>query len=211
MSIEKIKERIRMIEENNFNIIEEGDYRAHFNDEDPSALVNNDQTRNLWLKATQPKIIQQIGKAGSYANDAASAINRGMSGSHSASIGNREDIIEIPKRFQDVIYEIYNHLRDEKVLPTDLNDNGTAKYGYTVMHERNATANRILILQKLKLVTIYLNDDVENATRIDKIELNTRDMGTSATLIKDRIEGDFKIMAKGVKLNTSGTMITIKF
>jgi len=197
MSIEKIKNRIVMIENNDFTIKEvitgsDSDLDALFTKADDSALkaVANvdysiDKTKDLYNKWMGGEKIN---------ND--DPINKNSK---------PEDI---PTKDHSIVHEIYKEMEKRNILPNDL-EKGTfkPKYGYL----RNQTGVK-LILFKEKLISVLYSDaklmDIKSMNILIGNKVSNNDFVDFYTEL-DRNRTKYKI--NKITMVNKGTGISIKF
>ena len=140
MSIEIIKQRIRMIENNDFSlsndIINEDSVRpGSYTQKDFDAISQRKDAKNLFYK---------LGAANTHANDAEKNIKSAFStGSNRVTIG---DLVDLPKDYEKYIFPIYKLLK---------------RYG-----SRNSKINNKLVLQSRRDISIIFKNDLkDNSTQ----------------------------------------------
>jgi hypothetical protein len=153
MSIDKIKERIKMIEENNFNIINEASINpGSYTKQDFDAISKSDNAKNLFYK---------LGAAGTNVNDAEKYIKSAFSGgSNRVTVG---DLIQLPNDYAQDIFPIYKLLKKYNVLTDDLDDTRfTAIVGYKPERGRNFKINNKLVLQSSREIDFLFQKELDN-------------------------------------------------
>jgi hypothetical protein len=156
MSIDKIKERIKMIEENNFNIINEAisgsetEITPLFN---PNSLMGKIK-KKFGFNDRDQGALNAIAKVDKNSRDIQSTVDSVLRGGTRVNIG---DNVEIPKKDINTIINIYKAINNKNIKISDLDSNYKPKTGYT----KN---KNILTLEKQDLVQIYYDD--ENLTNL---------------------------------------------
>ena len=170
MSIEIIKQRIRMIENNDFSlsndIINEDSVRpGSYTQKDFDAISQRKDAKNLFYK---------LGAANTHANDAEKNIKSAFStGSNRVTIG---DLVDLPKDYEKYIFPIYKLLKRYGILTDDLDDTKFKPVtGYKLEPSRNSKINNKLVLQSRRDISIIFKNDLkDNSTQTNNklVEMN---------------------------------------
>lgn len=155
MSIEIIKERIRMIESNDFNIINEAisgsekDIRPLFEPKD--TLIGKIKTK-LGFNDRNTDILNAIGVSDKNSKDIQSMVDRRLRNTY-VNVDNK--YFDIPKKDEDKIFKIYKLIKDKNINISDLDNNYKPKTGYS----KAGNNDNILILRKSNSIEIHYDDE----------------------------------------------------
>jgi hypothetical protein len=165
MSIEKIIERIRMIEENDFNIINEAisgsetEITPLFNPKD--SLMGKIKTK-FGFNDRDQAALSAIAKVDKNSRDIQSTVDNVLRSGTRVNIG---DNVEIPKEDINTIIKIYKAINNKNIKISDLDINYKAKSGYM----KTGDNKNILTLRKRDLIQIYY--DNENLTNLKGLSI----------------------------------------
>jgi len=153
MSIDKIKQRIKMIEENDFNIINEAisgsenDIRPLFKPKD--TLIGKIKTK-LGFNDRNHNILNPIGTMDQNSRDVQAKVDRVLRSGTRVNIGDNT-YLEIPTKDVSIIKKIYSGIDAKNIKINDLDNNYDPKIGYSVN-------GNVLKLERTGLVEIYYDD-----------------------------------------------------
>jgi hypothetical protein len=151
MSIEKIKQRIKMIEDNDFSTINEIDEKpGQYTKQDFDAIAKSGNAATT---------LTRLGSAGAYAKSAEKNIKSAFSGSSDRVIVG--DLIQLPSDYESYVFPIYRLLKRYNVLTDDLDDTTfTAISGYKPEHGRNFKINNKLSLQSSREIEFLFSNEI---------------------------------------------------
>ena len=153
MSIEKIKQRIKMIEDNDFSTINEIDEKpGQYTKQDFDAIAKSGNAATT---------LTRLGSAGAYAKSAEKNIQSAFSGSSDRVIvGN---LLQLPADYESYVFPIYKLLERYNVLTDDLdNTTFTARSGYKPEAARNFKINNKLVLQSSREIEFLFSNEISS-------------------------------------------------
>jgi hypothetical protein len=148
MSIEKIKQRIKMIEENDFSI-NEATYASNLEPDDVSALKADKSTHDSVRKASKA-----VSNAERIARDTLGGIG---SDGDSYDTNSSHDYIQIPDQFGAQVYPILALVKKYN-LTDDINSSGKPIFGFNKPVFKGGRSNT-LVLQKSQIIQVEFVDD----------------------------------------------------
>jgi hypothetical protein len=161
MSIDKIKERIKMIEENNFNIINEVTTPGSYTKKDFDAIATSKDAAKTFYK---------LGKANTHASDAERLIKNALSGSNNVNIDDEK--IDLPKDYNKEVYSIYALLKKHNILTKEINDvTFEAKNSYRITSEKNYTINNKLVLPPYNEIELLFKGEINDQSKSNNNKL----------------------------------------
>lgn len=146
MSIEKIKQRIKMIEENDFNITEVT-YASNLEPDEIDALKNVASTHKAVKNATTA--VSNAEKI------ASSTLNVGST--QSTQQGSNGKYYELPEEFNKQVYPIFVLIKKYNITD-DIESNGKPIFGFSKPVFKGGR-NDTLVLQKSQIVQIQFTDN----------------------------------------------------
>lgn len=153
MSIEKIKQRIKMIEDNDFSTINEIDEKpGQYTKQDFDAIAKSGDAGSTFAR---------LGSAGAYAKSAEKNIKSAFSGSSDrVTIGN---LLQLPTDYEPYVFPIYKLLKKYNILTDDLDDTKfTAIAGYKPEAARNFKINNKLVLQSSREIEFLFYSEISS-------------------------------------------------
>jgi hypothetical protein len=162
MSIDKIKERIRMIESNDFNVINEAisgsesDIAPLFKPKD--TLIGKLKTK-LGFNDRNHDVLNAIGVSDKNSKDIQSMVDRRLRNTY-VNVNDSNMYLDIPKKDKNIIFNIYKTIKNKNINISDLDSNYNPKIGYV----KTGNNDNILSLKKSDLIQIYYDD--ENLTNL---------------------------------------------
>lgn len=166
MSLEKIKERIKMIESNNFNITE-----SYIN------LKQSDYDRIVSDRGAM-KSMSDLATGLSNASDANQVAKSALNVQTRVSIG---DVIELPSKFREILFKIYREMLNHKILTHEINKSDfSAKIGYKVSDYSGDSERNQLSTERNSDIVIRFDGDVnKDETKLYSIKVrNVRQFGS---------------------------------
>jgi hypothetical protein len=168
MSIDKIKERIRMIENNDFVITGDTLNEAITGSEDDMKAIFAQR------KGMLPKLRSMLGlrdrdsgsdntlvtlsKADKNTRDIQAAADR-LFNSDGATRINMNNSENIPSKDHSKVHKIFDLMKKHNILPlNDLGQNNNPKYGYVRSNSQNGQ-NDVLVLLKTQSIQLQYDDD----------------------------------------------------
>jgi hypothetical protein len=147
MSIEKIKQRIKMIEENDFNITE-ATYASNLEPDEIDALKADASTHKVVTNATKA-----VSNAERIARDTLGGV-----GSENGSYDTANDnYVQLPSQFDKQVYPILILVKKYNISD-DIAPNGKPIFGYSKPVFKGGRSNT-LVLQKSQIVQVEFTDD----------------------------------------------------
>lgn len=145
MSIEIIKQRIRMIENNDFSLSNDTLNEAiSGSEEDIRALFEPNRNRTT---------LNAIAKVDKNSRDIQSTVDSVLRGGTRVNIDNK--YFDIPKKDTNIIFKIYKTIKDKNINISDLDDNYNPNTGYS----KAGNNDNILILRKSNSIEIHYDDE----------------------------------------------------
>jgi hypothetical protein len=197
MSIDKIKERIKMIEENNFNIINEAisgsesDITPLFKPKD--TLIGKLKTK-LGFNDRNHDVLNAIGVSDKNSKDIQSMVDRRLRNTY-VNVNDSNMYLDIPKKDKNIIFNIYKTIKNNNINISDLDSNYNPKIGYV----KTGSNDNILSLKKSDLIQIYYDD--ENLTNLKSMVIFNKNNRYSNKSFSD-LANELNVNKKNYKINT---------
>lgn len=174
MSIEKIKQRIKMIEDNDFSTINEAYQKpGQFDTQDDFDAIMKSTGDGL----DPASILNKLGSANSNSNKANSIIKSALSGSNTLVIG---DLLQLPTDYESYVFPIYKLLKKYNILTDDLDDTTfTATVGYKPEHGRNFKINNKLVLQSSREIEFLFYGEISSDSDMSTNKLSEMSINLS--------------------------------
>lgn len=156
MSIEKIKQRIKMIEDNDFSTINEIDEKpGQYTKQDFDAIAKGGEAGDTFAR---------LGSAGAYAKSAEKNIKSAFSGgSDKVIVG---DLFQLPSDYESYVFPIYKLLKKYNILTDDLDDiTFKAVVGYKPERARNFKINNRLVLQTSREIDFLFYNEISSVSK----------------------------------------------
>ena len=155
MSIEKIKQRIKMIEDNDFSTINEIDEKpGQYTKQDFDAIAKSGDAGSTFAR---------LGSAGAYAKSAEKNIKSAFSGSSDRVVVG--DLFQLPNDYESYIFPIYKLLEKHRVLTNDLDQTTfNAISGYKPESSRNFKIKNKLVLQSGREIEFLFHGEISNTS-----------------------------------------------
>lgn len=223
MSIEKIKERIRMIENDDFsindnNLVEniKGDEKTikHLfkpNNKNKLAQIKNKIKRGLGLSDVDREFLTLMGKSSQNTKDIQAAADQLLRRGGRVDLTGQET--DLPSNHKSVISKIYGLMKVHNLLTNEINPtNLTATYGYTRVTSPNSNNLDTLALLKSGYVTIQFSDDkLTNLVRIN-VKNNNKFNNNDFQNFHNELNNNMRnYNIRKVSLTNSNRLITIDF
>ena len=156
MSIDKIKERIKMIESNDFNLVNE--YRLDLPKDAVRSLADDPKLRD--------RVTGKISKAFSTIDQARAIAKRGLSGSAKVNVGN-EIIRVLDPEVQNKVNDVFNLMRNHQILTDEIDTQNRPVYGYELnQNATTQTTNSLILLKKGNIVLEFHDNDLKDIFRL---------------------------------------------
>ena len=182
MSIEIIKQRIRMIENNDFSLSNDTlNEDISGSEEDIRALFEPNRNRNT---------LNAIAKVDKNSRDIQSTVDSVLRGGARVNIDNK--YFDIPKKDTNIIFKIYKTIKDKNINISDLDDNYNPNTGYS----KAGNNDNILILRKSNSIEIRYDD--EKLTNLESMVIINKKYNNS----------DFSDLANELNINKRNYNIT---
>lgn len=171
MSIEKIKERIRMIENNDFtttgetiNEVLKGsqqDIEQVFKPNDRSVLnqLMNKVKRGLGLSDRDQKLLNIMSKTDQNTREIQYAADQLLRGGGATRVDIDGRTVDLPTKHHRDIYKIYALMKTHRVLPAADLDQNTFNSKFSYLISSTNLEGDTLVLLKGKSISIIFNDD----------------------------------------------------
>ena len=197
MSIEIIKQRIRMIENNDFSLSNdtlneaisggEKDIRPLFEPKIKSSLI--DKIRSKLGFDRNHTTLNAIGTSDKNSKDIQSMVDRRLRNTY-VNVDNK--YFDIPKKDENKIFKIYKLIKDKNINISDLDNNYRPKTGYS----KAGNNDNILILRKSNSIEIRYDD--EKLTNLESMVIINKKYNNS----------DFSDLANELNINKRNYNIT---
>jgi hypothetical protein len=151
MSIEKIKQRIKMIEGNDFNITEVT-YSSNLEPDEIDALKADDSTYKSVKAASDA-----ASNAEKIARDTFRTVGLDSGSQNSSNDETNGNYIQLPSQFEKTVYPILALVKRYNISD-DIAPNGKPIFGYSKPVFKNGRSNT-LVLQKSQIVQVEFTDD----------------------------------------------------
>lgn len=201
MSIEIIKERIRMIESNDFSLANdtlneaisgsEKDIRPLFEPKD--TFIGKLKTK-LGFNDRNTDILNAIGVSDKNSKEIQSMVDRRLRNTY-VNVNDSNTYLDIPKKDKNIIFNIYKTIKNKNINISDLDSNYNPKIGYVKI----GSNNNILSLKKSDLIQIYYDD--ENLTNLKSIVIFNKNNRYSNKSFSD-LANELSVNKKNYKINT---------
>jgi hypothetical protein len=201
MSIEIIKQRIRMIENNDFSLSNdtlneaisgsEKDIRPLFEPKD--TLIGKIKTK-LGFNDRNTDILNAIGVSDKNSKDIQSMVDRRLRNTY-VNVNDSNAYLDIPKKDKNIIFNIYKTIKNNNINISDLDSNYNPKIGYV----KTGSNDNILSLKKSDLIQIYYDD--ENLTNLKSMVIFNKNNRYSNKSFSD-LANELNVNKKNYKINT---------
>ena len=201
MSIEIIKQRIRMIENNDFSLSNdtlneaisgsEKDIRPLFEPKD--TLIGKIKTK-LGFNDRNTDILKAIGVSDKNSKDIQSMVDRRLRNTY-VNVNDSNAYLDIPKKDKNIIFNIYKTIKNNNINISDLDSNYNPKIGYV----KTGSNDNILSLKKSDLIQIYYDD--ENLTNLKSMVIFNKNNRYSNKSFSD-LASELNVNKKNYKINT---------
>lgn len=201
MSIEIIKQRIRMIENNDFSLSNdtlneaisgsEKDIRPLFEPKD--TLIGKIKTK-LGFNDRNTDILNAIGVSDKNSKDIQSMVDRRLRNTY-VNVNDSNAYLDIPKKDKNIIFNIYKTIKNNNINISDLDSNYNPKIGYV----KTGSNDNILSLKKSDLIQIYYDD--ENLTNLKSMVIFNKNNRYSNKSFSD-LASELNVNKKNYKINT---------
>jgi hypothetical protein len=201
MSIEIIKQRIRMIENNDFSLSNdtlneaisgsEKDIRPLFEPKD--TLIGKIKTK-LGFNDRNTDILNAIGVSDKNSKDIQSMVDRRLRNTY-VNVNDSNMYLDIPKKDKNIIFNIYKTIKNNNINISDLDSNYNPKIGYV----KTGSNDNILSLKKSDLIQIYYDD--ENLTNLKSMVIFNKNNRYSNKSFSD-LANELNVNKKNYKINT---------
>ena len=151
MSIEKIKQRIKMIEENDFNITEVT-YSSNLEPDEIDALKADDSTYKAVKGASDA-----VSNAEKIARSTFDTVGSDGGSQNNSNGGTNANYIQLPSQFEKVVYPILALVKRYNISD-DIAPNGKPIFGYSKPVFKGGRSNT-LVLEKSQIVQVEFTDD----------------------------------------------------
>jgi hypothetical protein len=179
MSIEKIKQRIKMIEDNDFSTINEAYQKpGQFDTQDDFDAIMKSTGGTVFNKLDPASILNKLGSANSNSNKANSIIKNALSGSNTLVVG---DLLQLPTDYESYVFPIYKLLKKYNILTDDLDDTTfDATVGYKPEHGRNFKINNKLVLQSSREIEFLFYGEISSDSDMSTNKLSEMSINLSS-------------------------------
>ena len=201
MSIEIIKQRIRMIENNDLSLSNdtlneaisgsEKDIRPLFEPKD--TLIGKIKTK-LGFNDRNTDILNAIGVSDKNSKDIQSMVDRRLRNTY-VNVNDSNAYLDIPKKDKNIIFNIYKTIKNNNINISDLDSNYNPKIGYV----KTGSNDNILSLKKSDLIQIYYDD--ENLTNLKSMVIFNKNNRYSNKSFSD-LASELNVNKKNYKINT---------
>lgn len=223
MSVDKIKERIRMIENNDFttdgDVVDEAIYGSKGEvgklfEPNNIGLINklkNKIKSGLGLSTTDQELLKTLSVSDRNTNDIQSAADQLLGGGTKVFVGGDE--YQIPTQYQSIIFPIYALMKQHKVLTNEIDHNSyKAMNGYMRTTLRHSQMENVLVLMKKKLIIVeFDNEKFSNLVRLYIKNNRNFDQNDFQGFFNDLNNNKSKYKINSASLTNSGQLITIDF
>jgi hypothetical protein len=225
MSIEKIKQRIQMIESNDFTLNNEPinevisgtqkDVEQIFKPNDNNLLnkLINKARRGLGLSDRDRGLLNALAGSDKNHRDIQSTVDRVLRGGDSSRVDIDGQTENLPKQHANTIHKIYGLMKTHNVLTNELNSsNFTPQFGYIRSRSPQSQIVDTLVLLKSKLISIQFNDDkLTNLVRMNIKNNRKFNQNDFQNFYNELNNNKSRYGVSGVSLTNSGQLITIDF
>jgi hypothetical protein len=202
MSIEIIKERIRMIESNDFSLANdtlneaisgsEKDIRPLFEPKIKTNLI--DKIKSKLGFDRNHTTLNAIGTSDKNSKDIQSMVDRRLRNTY-VNVNDSNVYLDIPKKDKNIIFNIYKTIKNKNINISDLDSNYNPKIGYV----KTGSNDNILSLKNSDLIQIYYDD--ENLTNLKSMVIFNKNNRYSNKSFSD-LANELNNNKKNYKINT---------
>jgi len=224
MSIEKIKQRIQMIESNDFTLDNEPinevvtakqkDVEQTFKP-NTFSLNNllNKVRRGLGLSDRDRNLLSTITTTDSNTREIQAAADRLLRGGDATRVDIDGQTENLPRQHSNSIHRIYGLMKKHNVLTNELSgSNFTPQFGYVRGRSPQSQIGDTLVLLKSKLISIQFNDDkLTNLVRMNIKNNRKFNQNDFQNFYNELDNNKSRYGVSGVSLTNSGQLITIDF
>lgn len=223
MSVDKIKERIRMIENNDFTTTGETVNEALTGSKSEVGKIfepNNIGTVNkimnkvkagLGLSTRDQDLLKTLSVSDRNTDDIQNAADQLLGRGMRVNVGGDE--YQIPRNFESTIFPIYTLMKQHKVLTDEIDQNSYKAFnGYIRTTLRHSQIENVLVLMKKKLIMVEFTDEkLTNLTRLYIKNNRNFDQNDFQGFFNDLNNNKSRYKINSASLTNSGQLITIDF
>jgi hypothetical protein len=223
MSVDKIKERIRMIENNDFTTTGETVNEALTGSKSEVGKIfepNNIGTVNkimnkvkagLGLSTRDQDLLKTLSVSDRNTDDIQNAADQLLGRGMRVNVGGDE--YQIPRNFESTIFPIYTLMKQHKVLTDEIDQNSFKAFnGYIRTTLRHSQIENVLVLMKKKLIMVEFTDEkLTNLTRLYIKNNRNFDQNDFQGFFNDLNNNKSRYKINSASLTNSGQLITIDF